>query len=191
MIILARLFILVAIAVLPALAIESYNQFDLRQEREREVRRDALRLATFASGELDRIVESGAGLLSALSRLPAVRNFDAAACSSYLAALGQVFPQYGVIGATDAGGNVFCASKPPPPGFNLSDKPAWRQAMQTGEFTVGIYNFGKLANAPILPLSLAFRDEAGAIAGLVYVSLDLEWLARYFAEKRLTRTRRS
>ena len=147
------------------------------------MRRDALRLATFASGELDRIVESGAGLLSALSRLPAVRNFDAAACSSYLAALGQVFPQYGVIGATDAGGNVFCASKPPPPGFNLSDKPAWRQAMQTGEFTVGIYNFGKLANAPVLPLSLAFRDEAGAIAGLVYVSLDLEWLARYFAEK--------
>ena len=97
--------------------------------------------------------------------------------------MGQVFPQYRVIGATDAGGNVFCASKPPPPGFNLSDKPAWRQAMQTGEFTVGIYNFGKLANAPILPLSLAFRDEAGAIAGLVYVSLDLEWLARYFADK--------
>ena len=88
MTILARLFILVAIAVLPALAIEGYNQFDLRQEREREVRRDALRLATFASGELDRIVESGAGLLSALSRLPAVRNFDAAACSSYLADVG-------------------------------------------------------------------------------------------------------
>jgi len=184
MTILARLFILVAIAVLPALAIESYNQFDLRQEREREVRRDALRLATFASGELDRIVESGAGLLSALSRLPAVRNFDTAACSSYLAALGQVFPQYGLIGATDAGGNVFCASKQPPPGFNLSDRPAWRQAMQTGEFTVGIYNFGKLANVPVLPLSLAFRDEAGTIAGLVYVSLDLEWLARYFADKR-------
>src|SRR4051812_29187449 len=184
MTILARLFILVAIAVLPALAIESYNQFDLRQEREREVRRDALRLATFASGELDRIVESGAGLLSALSRLPAVRNFDTAACSSYLAALGQVFPQYGLIGATDAGGNVFCASKQPPPGFNLSDRPAWRQAMQTGEFTVGIYNFGKLANVPVLPLSLTFRDEAGAIAGLVYVSLDLEWLARYFADKR-------
>ena len=91
MTILARLFILVAIAVLPALAIEGYNQFDLRHEREREVRRDALRLATFASGELDRIVESGAGLLSALSRLPAVRNFDAAACSSYLADVGTGF----------------------------------------------------------------------------------------------------
>ena len=183
MTILARLFILVAIAVLPALAIESYNQFDLRQEREREVRRDALRLATFASGELDRIVESGAGLLSALGRLPAVRNFDSVACSNYVADLGQVFPQYRVIGATDASGNVFCASKPRPPGFNLSDKPAWQQAMQTGEFTVGVYNVGKIANAAILPLSLAFRDESGAIVGLVYVSLDLEWLARYFAEK--------
>jgi len=178
MTILTRLFILVAIAVLPALAIEGYNQFDLRQEREREVRRDALRLATFASGELDRIVESGAGLLSALGRLPAVRNFDSVACSNYVADLGQVFPQYRVIGATDASGNVFCASKPRSPGFNLSDKPAWQQAMQTGEFTVGVYNVGKIANAAILPLSLAFRDESGAIVGLVYVSLDLEWLAR-------------
>jgi len=141
MTILTRLFILVAIAVLPALAIEGYNQFDLRQEREREVRRDALRLATFASGELDRIVESGAGLLSALSRLPAVRNFDSVACSNYVADLGQVFPQYRVIGATDASGNVFCASKPRPPGFNLSDKPAWQQAMQTGEFTGDIAEF--------------------------------------------------
>src|SRR4051794_34886968 len=124
---LARLFILVAIAVLPALAIEAYNQVEMRQEREREMRRDALRLATFASGELDRIIESGAGLLSALTRLPAVRNRDVAACSNYLTELGRVFPQYGVIGATDAQGNVFCASKPPPPGFNLSEKPAWRQ----------------------------------------------------------------
>jgi signal transduction histidine kinase/CheY-like chemotaxis protein len=182
--ILARLFILVMIAVLPALAIEAYNQIELRQEREREIRREALRLATFASGELDRIIESGAGLLAALSRLPAVRSFDAASCSSYLAELGRAFPQYRVIGATDAAGNVFCASRPPPPGFNLSDKPAWRQAIRTGDFTVGVYNLGRLANSPVLPLALAFRDESGAIAGLVYVSLDLEWLARYFAEKR-------
>ena len=91
MTILARLFILVAIAVLPALAIEGYNQFDLRQEREREVRRDALRLATFASGELDRIVESGAGLLSALSRLPAVRNFDAGGLFELSRGLGAGF----------------------------------------------------------------------------------------------------
>src|SRR3954452_18020549 len=98
--ILARLFILVAIAVLPALAIEAYNQIELRHEREREFRRDALRLATFASGELDRILESGAGLLSALSRLPAVRNFDAEACSSYVAESEGAFPQYRIIGAT-------------------------------------------------------------------------------------------
>src|SRR5215208_5155920 len=105
MTILARLFILVAIAVLPALAIESYNQFNLRREREREVRGNALRLALFASGELDRIVESGAGLLLALSRLLEIRNFDAAGCSTYLADLGQAFPQYRVIGVTDASGN--------------------------------------------------------------------------------------
>src|SRR3712207_7250041 len=47
---------------------------DLRRAREAEVRREALRLAEFASGELDRIVEGGRGVLLALGTLPAVRQ---------------------------------------------------------------------------------------------------------------------
>ena len=158
--ILSRLFILVAIAVLPALAMQAYAQFDLRREREREIRENALRLATFAAGQVDRIIEGGAGLLAALARLPAVRSRDSAACSAYFAELKQSHPQYRVIGATDIQGRAFCASTDIPPGFSLSDRPYWRQAIQTGGFTVGVYNVGVLAKGPILPLSLAFRDES-------------------------------
>jgi signal transduction histidine kinase/ActR/RegA family two-component response regulator len=147
------------------------------------VRQNALRLATFAAGELDRIIENGFGVLSALTRIPAVRDRDSAACSAYFAELKPLFPQFKVIGATDPRGNVFCASREIPAGFNLSDRPNWRRALETGRFTVGVYNLGIIAKSPVLPLSLAFRDMSGDIAGVVYVSLDLEWLAQYFAEK--------
>ena len=50
----ARLFILVLLAILPALAIQGYNEIELKRSREAEVRADALRLTKFASGELDR-----------------------------------------------------------------------------------------------------------------------------------------
>ena len=47
----------------------------------------------FASGELDRIVENGHGLLVAFANLPAVRNQDASECSAYASALNKAFPK--------------------------------------------------------------------------------------------------
>jgi len=45
--------------------------------------------------------------------------------------------------------------------------PNWHRALETGEFTVGVYNIGRLANSPILPLVLGFRDQTGATGGVV------------------------
>src|SRR5271165_4172669 len=81
---LTRLFIVVFLAVLPALAIQTYNETQLKQSREAEVRRDAQRLAKFASGEIDRIIDNGRALAVAIANFPAVRDKDAAACSDYL-----------------------------------------------------------------------------------------------------------
>ena len=181
--VLARLFALVAIAVLPALAIQAYNEYDVRREREVEVRREALRLATFAAGELDRIVENGRGLLFALATLPAVRERDPASCTPYLAELKRLLPHYTVISAIDAGGTPFCSSSPIPAGINIADRSYWRRAIETGEFTIGEYTVGRIRPVKVLPLALPFRDMAGQIGGIVILSIDLDWLAAYFAQK--------
>src|SRR5579864_9286240 len=85
--ILPRLFALVLVAMLPALAIQAYNEIAGRQAREAEVRDDALRLALFAAGELDRIVEDGRTVLVATANLPALRELDGPACSAYVTSL--------------------------------------------------------------------------------------------------------
>src|SRR3984893_10538487 len=88
----ARLFILVLLAILPALAIQAYHEIELRRPGEAEVRVNALAVAKFASGELERIVENGHGRLVAFANLPAVRNQDASECSAYADALNKAFP---------------------------------------------------------------------------------------------------
>lgn len=60
-----RLFAL----VLLALAIQGYNEMKLKRSREAEVRTDAPRLAKFAVGELDRIIDNGRTLAVALAPL--------------------------------------------------------------------------------------------------------------------------
>src|SRR5579863_773072 len=182
--ILTRLFALVLVAMLPALAIQAYNEIAGRQAREAEVRDDALRLALFASGELDRIVEDARTVLVATASLPALRELDGPACNAYVTSLQRDFPQYVGIGAIDLKGHPFCANRPVPADANASDREFFRHARDAGEFTIGEYIVGRLVDKAVLPLGLPFYDRDGHIAGVVYASIDLDWLARYFAETR-------
>ena len=181
---LARLFALVLMAILPALAIQAYNEIELKRSREAEVRQDALRLAQFATGELDRIIENGHALAVALANLPSVRNHDTAACSDYAALLTKDFPQYVAMGAIELNGNVFCSSRPIPPGASAADRWFFNEAIRRGKFVIGDYLIGRLVKRPILPLALPFLDPDGRIGGAVYISLDIDWLARYFQTDR-------
>jgi signal transduction histidine kinase len=174
------LFGLIVLSIIPALAVQTYNEVELRRSREAEVRGDALRLAKFASGELDRILENGRSLLVGLANLQAIRNHDPAACAPYVAALNKAFPQYLVIGAIDLAGQPFCASAPIPAGATMADRAHFKRAIEADEFTVGEYATGRLIGKPILPLLLPFRGPEDRIAGAVYVSLDPLWLADYF-----------
>ena len=182
---LTRLFVVVFLAVLPALAIQIYNETQLKQSREAEVRQDALRLAKFASGEIDRIIDNGRALAVAIANSPAVRNKDAAACADYAAALAKIFPQYLAIGAIDRDGRVFCSSRLITPGTSAADRWYFQEAIRTGKFVIGDYAIGHLVKKPIVPLNLAFLGPDGRTAGVVYLSLDIDWLARYFENDRL------
>jgi hypothetical protein len=68
---LSRLFILVATALLPAIAIESYNQFDLRRLRQSDVQEQALSLAKLAAAQQLAIVDGIHQVLIALSEFAA------------------------------------------------------------------------------------------------------------------------
>jgi signal transduction histidine kinase len=180
--VLPRLFILVLIAVLPALAIQASNEFDLRRSREAEVRQNALRLAQFASGELDRIVDNARVLLTALSKLAALRDHDAPACNAYLSELKQSLPQYTIVGALDVDGAPFCASADIM-GQTAADRPYFKRALATGRFTIGEYTVGRILPKPVLPFALPFAGADGRPAGIVYLSLDLAWLAAHFEDR--------
>ncbi|WP_024520445.1 ATP-binding protein [Bradyrhizobium sp. Tv2a-2] len=75
MTLLSRLFLLVAVALLPAIAIQSHNEFDFRRSRQVEAHRQALSLAQRAAAEQQRIVDGVHQVLIALSELSANDRF--------------------------------------------------------------------------------------------------------------------
>src|ERR1700759_3466540 len=101
MTILSRLFVLVAVALLPAITIQAYNEFDLRRARQVEVQDQALSLARLAAAEQQQIVQGIRQVLIALSELPAIKARDSQACNAYLTAMKQRFPAFITVIVTD------------------------------------------------------------------------------------------
>jgi PAS domain S-box-containing protein len=184
----ARLYLLVLLAVLPATVVQAYDALMLRQEREAQVRAEALRLAQSAASELDGILDGAHTLLVSLAHAPAVRGRDAAACSQLMTALSRDIVKYVALGALDAAGRWFCAQGGlPAAGLDAAGRPWFETGWKREGFAVAGYTMSQVVGRAVLPMTLPFTDRDGRAAGLVRASLDLDWLGRHFAARALPR----
>ena len=184
----ARLVLLVVIAVLPALAIQLYNEYDLRQAREAQVRDEVVRDAHALADEIDGLVEGAHNVLATVAHAPTVRAGDWVSCLRFLPELSGINPAYSNIAVTDREGRVVCAREPYAVGGSLADRPQFNEIMATGGFVVGTFLIGHLSHTAILPVGLPFRDYRGHAAGAVVIGLRLDWLAQHLAQKPLPST---
>jgi two-component sensor histidine kinase len=186
-----RLYILVLVSVIPALALQLYGSVVSYREREAQVHQEVLRLAEYVSGELDRIIEANRAVLVAISQAPAVRAQIEPTCSAYIRAVNKQYPAFVGFSVEDKLGRVRCFSGLPsadlawPQQTDLSESSFFKEAKTSGGFTVSpvITFYG--TNQPVLPLSLPYSDKAGKFAGVISSAIDLEWLNNYFATKPL------
>ena len=109
---LARLFLLVVLAVLPAIGIQAYNEYDLRASERAETHRHALTLTRFAAAETDRIVGGVRNLLVALTNDGSIVGGDPAACKLSLSRLVAQYPEIASLTVFDPSGKPLCADRP-------------------------------------------------------------------------------
>jgi signal transduction histidine kinase len=177
---LSRLFALVTVALLPAIAIQSYNEFDLRRSRQTEVQEQALGLAKLAAAEQQQVVEGVRQVLIALSELPAIKARDSRACSGYLSTLKQRFPAFLTFVIVDVKGQSICSTNGG--SENVADRPYFAEVTRTGHFTVGTYSIGRLTGRELIPFALPFTDEDGHFGGVIVAALNLDWLANFILQ---------
>ncbi len=182
-----RLFLLVTIALLPAILIQAYNELDLRRSRETEVRELALSQARLAASELDQIFTGVRSLLTAVAEVPSVRALDTPACVAYLATLQPRVPYLASIAVLDLNGRVACRQTPPPPDLRFADRSYFQEAVAGDAFVIGEYTEGRVALRSVLPLAMPLRDSAGVVIGVVAAALDLGWLSGQLRERSLAK----
>jgi len=180
---LSRLFVLVAVALLPVIAIQMYNEFDLRRARQVEVQDHALSLAKLAAAEQQQIVQGIREVLIAMSELPTIKTKDSQACDAYLAALQQRFPAFVTFLVAELDGRSFCDTNSDHRPISIAARPYFANILKTGTFTVGEFSAGLSTGRNVLQFALPFYDDSGRMGGLIVAGLSLDWLADYIARK--------
>jgi len=184
---LLRLFLLVAVALLPAIAVQSYNEFDLRRSREMEVQEQVLGLAKLAAAEQQQIVQGIRQALVAFSELPAIKARDAEGCGAYLSRIRERYPEFISFIVVDMEGEAFCDSSGAFKPETAAGRAYFASAVKSGKFTVGSYAIGRQTGRRVLHFAVPFYDDDAHMAGVVIAALGLDWLADYIANKGVQR----
>src|SRR3982074_2026310 len=180
-----RMFLLVVIAVLPALVIQAVNEYALRTAREDEIRQRVIQITKQFGEEIQAIRAGASQLLIALGELDEVQKRDSQECGATFAKLKVRFESYVRIGAADATGKVFCSS-----GLTMESSVAatefFKRAMADDGLAVGHYFVDPATNEKMIHFAERFYDPNGKVAGIVFAGLDLKWLAEHLKERGLT-----
>src|SRR5260221_5199634 len=180
---LSRLFLLVAVALLPAIAIQTYNEVDLRRSRQIEVQDQALALARLAAAEQQQIVQGIWQALIALSELPAIKAKDSQGCNAYLSAIKQRYPAFLSFIVTDLTGQSSCNTTNHDEPVTAAGRAYFANALKSGEFTVGEFAVGRQTGRNVLHFALPFYSDDGRMGGVIIASLSLDRLADSIARK--------
>lgn len=180
---LSRLFVLVAAAMLPAIAIQAYNEIDLRRTRQVEVQDEVRGLAKLAASEQQQIVQGVRQAMIALSELPAIKEKDVKGCNAYLSRIKQRYPEFIAFIVVDMNGDSLCDSLREHRQSTAAGRGYFASVVKTGEFTVGEFAVGRNTGRNVLQFALPFYDNENRMGGVIVAALSLDWLADYIAKK--------
>jgi signal transduction histidine kinase/CheY-like chemotaxis protein len=182
-----RLLLLVILAVVPALVIQAWNEYDQRIAREADIRQHVVEITRQFGEEIGVLREGARQLLLALAQLDPVKSHQPDACSSLFSKLKSRYANYSLLGAADTTGRVFCTS-----GSTsfiwVTDEPFFTRALAQPELAVGNYWIDPGSNQRMIHFAERFEDGDGHIAGVVFAGLDLAWLSDHLNQRGLSPT---
>jgi signal transduction histidine kinase/CheY-like chemotaxis protein len=183
-----RILLLLLIAVLPAIGIQAYNEYDLRQARELEIRQQVVQITRQFGEEMGELREGARQLLLTLGQLPAVKEKNGEACSALFQTLQTQYENYAVLGAADSHGRVFCSSASDTGTSSVAGDEFFQRAIARDGLAVGNYWVDPATGRKQIHFAVRFTDKDGHTGGIVFAALDLKWLAAHLKERGLSPT---
>lgn len=176
-----RLFLLILLAVAPTIAIEAYNQVELRGTRQGEIRQEALRLMRLVAAEQERIDEGTRQLLVGFSEGEEIHSEDWARCSEAAKLVLARVEGYANMGIATAGGDLLCSALTPPANEDMHRPTFLKEMTSSGDLLVGRYHVGLITAKPVIMVAVPLPESASGRPLVAWATIDLQWLAQHFS----------
>jgi len=135
------------------------------------------------SKDLDEKIQGTAQLHYGLARARDLDTSDKAACSAFLSAVREEYPQYTGILTITPDGALFCDSLRTNRTLDLRDRAYFKQALTAHGIVTLEPVFGRLTGTSVLQIAYPARSESGDLKFILLASFNLRKFAEY--DKRL------
>ncbi len=174
-----RLFLLVGLALLPAVLLLVASEVELRAQRTAAAQDQALRLARDGSARLGRFVEGLREALVVLSEAPPVRTLEHGPCTSMLVPLRSRFSDQILLGGVAADGWLMCTTAGTPARVvDDRDRSFFKLAMESNDFIVSEWEVAaSILRGGTIHFGLPVRGTDGLPIGVIGAAIGVNYIA--------------
>ncbi|MDA8109887.1 MAG: EAL domain-containing protein [Betaproteobacteria bacterium] len=167
------------VATLPAFAIMSAHLVWMRDERIGQSLLETRLRAENIAERYQTLMARTRDVLMVLARSTALLGrASAQVCEKYLAPIVRSDPSYANMGVVGPDGALLCSVVPAKQGTSFADRTWFREAIGSGGFAIGELVTGRIIGKPTVVVAYPISDAATRIGGVIYASLNLDWLRR-------------
>lgn len=172
----ARLVLLFSLVLVPPVLIAwgkaIYDYYDQRESLQRLLLQRAKLIAT----EREELVHGARGLLKTLAELFGAGPLPGDRCQPNLRNALTRNADFQVLLIVDISGRIACSSQPVDPSLTLTDRDWFRAAAAGTEFFISQPLLSRVTQKTILVASAPLRSRAGAVTGVIAVSIPWDRL---------------
>jgi diguanylate cyclase (GGDEF)-like protein len=170
-----RVAVVVVLSAVPALALMVYGALEQRYLAENHAREELRRYVRLVAARVEQTIERAHQLLIASAgAVPALLR-DRQACLEHFRDLMRTDQgPYHSLGMHLASGDLHCDARAWDDGVNVSDRPYFREAVESGRLSVGGYQAGRATGRDGIDLGQPVHDADGKVVAVLFARLDLK-----------------
>lgn len=174
----AALWLVIAIATIPALLLAFADYQSNRQRALRNITDDVRTMLIAAQSAEQSAINEVHQLLRIMAEAKEMQALDPLDCNELAERLLKSASYLSNVGAAGPDGTVFCSGKPISSVINISDRHWFQKALTSSGFYVGQFQVGRISNLPGITFPYAMRDAEGKFQSLLFAASQPGWLDR-------------
>lgn len=180
------LFILVLVTMLPVVAILLYSGFEHSKLSVADAKKDIFLMTNSMAGVQKDLTHSVRQTLTVLSLLNEIQSLNAVKINAILKSIVWQNKDFRNIAMVGLDGRIIASATPYNTEVNLGDRRHIKEAIETKNFAVGEFVFGKIGSrVPVFPYAFPVFDENLQLIAVLSATINLDYFSGFHESAKL------